>query len=401
MRVGVGYSDNPDTRIAGEQAAREALAKSGMGGACDLILLFSTARHEAHSLRDAVLSVAGTGIPIIGGGAVGAISNDVFGYAGDQVILAAIWLEGSGYSFVCEKGLADGEEAAGIRLGEKLSCLGVSRESALLLFYDSIFKTGNGVRLLMATPLLQGLEKGLGFLPGVVGGGLQGDYVLSPTRLWAGNEIVEHAALALKFSDDVRMDCTIMHGCRPATGYYTVTKADAQTILEINGRPALRFLAELLGPSIPVESYPFFLILGVNQGRKWGEFDENSYASRLCLAIDPERSGLVMFEPDMVAGTEFQIMYRSMDLNYMTPRIEKLFDGLAGRKPVFAMYINCAGRAAGYGGTDLEDAVVVQDAVAGRVPLLGMYTGVEIAPVEGRPRGLDWTGVFCLFSVVQ
>ena len=40
-----------------------------------------------------------------------------------------------------------------------------------------------------------------------------------------------------------------------------------------------------------------------------------------------------------------------------------------------------------------------QQAVAGKVPLLGLYTGVEIAPVEGRSRGLDWTGVFCLLSV--
>ena len=105
-----------------------------------------------------------------------------------------------------------------------------------------------------------------------------------------------------------------------------------------------------------------------------------------------------MFEPDMVEGTEFQVMYRSLDLDYMKPRIENLFDRLCGREPVFALYINCAGRAAGYGGIDLEDALVVQSTVAGRAPILGIYTGVEIASVRGRPRSLDWTGVFCLFS---
>ena len=42
---------------------------------------------------------------------------------------------------------------------------------------------------------------------------------------------------------------------------------------------------------------------------------------------------------------------------------------------------------------------MVQDTVAGRAPILGIYTGVEIASIMGRPRGLDWTGVFCLFSV--
>ncbi|MDR1920541.1 MAG: FIST C-terminal domain-containing protein, partial [Candidatus Adiutrix sp.] len=75
--------------------------------------------------------------------------------------------------------------------------------------------------------------------------------------------------------------------------------------------------------------------------------------------------------------------------------------GLGGRKPVFAFYVNCAGRAAGYAGTDLEDALTVQRVVAGRAPLMGIYSGVEIAPVKGKSRGLDWTGVFCLFSVPQ
>ena len=143
----------------------------------------------------------------------------------------------------------------------------------------------------------------------------------------------------------------------------------------------------------------FFLTFGVNKGDKWGDYDEDAYANRLCLAVDKEREGLVMFEPDMVEGTEFQIMYRSLDLDYIAPKLESLFARLDGRRPVFALYINCAGRAAGYAGSDLEDALEIQRAVADRVPLLGMYTGVEIASVRGRPRGLDWTGVFCLFSV--
>lgn len=66
--------------------------------------------------------------------------------------------------------------------------------------------------------------------------------------------------------------------------------------------------------------------------------------------------------------------------------------------PVFAVYIDCAGRCAGYGGIDIEDAHVVQEIVKDRVPLLGLYTGAEISSIGGRPRGLDWTGVFCVFS---
>ena len=400
MRVGVGYSDNPDTAAAGRQAVLEALEQAGQTGQCDLALLFSTARHDAHILRDAVASLVGSSVPIVGGGAVGTISNTRFGYAGDQIGLALFWLKGAQCNLVSEGDLTQGEEKTGERLGRKLAALGTTPSSQLLLFYDSINRAKGELRLNMATHLLSGIQRGLGFLPDLFGAGLMGDHACTPTRQWAGADIVDQNALALTFSGDIRIDATVMHGCRPASGYYTVTKADKETILEINGQPALQFVGEVMGPSaISPEEYGFFLAFGMNKGDKWSDFDETAYVNRLCLSVDKKRNGLIMFEPDMVEGTEFQIMYRSFDLDYMAPKMEALFAGLEGREPVFALYIVCAGRAAGYAGLDLEDAIVVQETVAGRAPLLGMYTGVEIAPVRGRPRGLDWTGVFCLFSV--
>lgn len=32
------------------------------------------------------------------------------------------------------------------------------------------------------------------------------------------------------------------------------------------------------------------------------------------------------------------------------------------------------------------------------MPLLGLYSGVEIARVGGQMQALDWTGVLCVFS---
>ncbi|MDR3332463.1 MAG: FIST C-terminal domain-containing protein [Synergistaceae bacterium] len=399
MLVGVGYSDNPDTEAAGRQAALEAVSRAGRSDPCDFVLMFSTARHDAGSLREAVANVVGRSVPIVGGGAVGAITNDRFGYAGDQIVMACFWLDGSRIDLLVESGLSDGEEEVGRRLGRRLAEAGITPESPVMLFYDAIDRTGGGMRMLMATYLLAGLEDGLGYLPDLTGAGLMGDFECSPTYQWVGGGVAQHHAMALSFKGDVKVESVIMHGCRPATGYYTVTAADGQTILEINGRPALTFLDELLDKRVPPESFPFFLIFGVNSGDRWGEFDENNYANRLCLGIDKERGGVVMFEPDMSPGVEFQIMYRSLDLDYMKPRIEALFESARDRNPVLAMYIDCAGRASGYAGMDLEDALMVQNTVAGRAPILGVYSGVEIASIRGRPRGLDWTGVFCLFSV--
>lgn len=398
MRVAVGYSDHPDSISAGRQAAQMALSQVDSGQSCDVVLLFATARHDQQMLRSAVVSVVGSACRIYGGGAAGVITNEYFGYAGDQVGIACIWLEESACTVFSETGLEISEKETGERLGRRLLEAGITEEDSLLLFYDAIDRSGGDMRLLLATWLLEGLEKGMGFLPELMGAGLQGDHACTATGQYTDKGIEAHTAISMAFSEDICIDHIIMHGCRPASPYYTVTKADGSVILEINGKPAIDFIDEVLDSAIAPEQYPFFLLFGLNHGEPWGEYDENNYASRLCLSIDKERGGIVMFEPDMVEGVEFQIMFRSLDLDYMKPTIESLFTQLNGREPIFAFYIDCAGRCAGYGGIDTEDALVVQHAVGKEVPLLGIYTGAEIAPMGGRSRGLDLTGVFCLFS---
>lgn len=398
MQVGVGYSDNPDSMVAGRQAAQNALAKTGRLDPCELVLLFCTARHNQEVLREEVAAVVGNTQCIYGGGAVGIITNDEYGYAGDQVGVACIWLDDSQCTVLSEEGLLESEVETGIRLGKRLAKLNLSPSSPVMMFYDAIDNTQEDLRLLMATWLLEGVEKGLGFLPDIMGAGLQGDHSCTPALQFLGDRMGDHCAFTMAFSDDIHIDSVILHGCRPASPYYMVTKAEGPVILEINGRPALSFIDDLIGPSIKPEDYPFFLLFGINHGEYWGEFDENNYASRLCLDIDKERGGIVMFEPDMVAGTQFQIMFRSLDMDYIEPKIQEIFEKLDDRELVFSIYIDCAGRCAGYGGIEMEDALVIQDIVKDRVPLLGIYTGVEIGSIGGRPRGLDWTGVFCVFS---
>jgi hypothetical protein len=207
--------------------------------------------------------------------------------------------------------------------------------------------------------------------------------------------------MALVVSGSGRLDSTIMHGCKPAGGYHKITKTDGATVLEIDGRPAVEVIAGLLGPTSDKswEDYPLFITLGVNRGGKFDDFKEDNYANRLCMSVDKERGGLVMFEPDLLPGHEVQLMRRDIDFKYVGVRAEELFKKLGSRKPFFSLYIDCAGRASAYCGTEGEEAAEVQKAMSARnVPLLGMYSGVEIARVGKTIQALDWTGVLCVFS---
>ena len=70
-----------------------------------------------------------------------------------------------------------------------------------------------------------------------------------------------------------------------------------------------------------------------------------------------------------------------------------------GKNALFGMYIDCAGRAASYSNTKTEEASEVQKVVnQHNTPLLGFYSGVEVAPLLQKSRGLDWTGVLVVLA---
>jgi small ligand-binding sensory domain FIST len=66
----------------------------------------------------------------------------------------------------------------------------------------------------------------------------------------------------------------------------------------------------------------------------------------------------------------------------------------AGRDNLLGLYIDCAGRASARSGSSVEEAELVVQGLDPSVPLMGFYSGVEVAPFADLPsRPLDWTGV--------
>ncbi len=398
-RAAVSYSEVSDSFQAGVQLAHE--VKQKLTGRIDAALMMSTSKQDPKRLLAGVRSVLGE-VPVYGGYAVGIITHDRLGYEGYQCGLAAFSFEGGARLDVfSEGGLAGNEHTVGARLAAQMAAKPGEGEQGLCLLYDSVRDksvAGDWV-LNVATPLLAGMSERIGEWPPTVGVGMLGDMQFNPTYQWVGAEVREQAALALRFSN-VRLDYVIMHGCAPISDYHTVTKAESNVVLEIDGAPALDAVAKMMGAGAERswEQYPLFVTLGQNRGDKYGDFNEADYANRLVAGIDRERKGLVMFEPDLVAGSEVQLMGRSVDFSYIARRTEELLARVEERHPFFAFYIDCAGRASAYCGSDGEEAAEVQRVIGTRVPFLGAYSGVEIARVGSEVRPLDWTGVLCVLS---
>ncbi|MBI4590350.1 MAG: FIST C-terminal domain-containing protein [Candidatus Rokubacteria bacterium] len=399
--AGVGYSENPQSREAGIEAASAALKEAGVAQ-CDLAIMSSTGKHDPRQLCDGVRSVIGPAARLIGGCSMGVITRDRLGYLGYQVGVAVVASDSVNVDMFMEKNLPDREYEVGLALGKQIRSKAYEGEPNILLLYDAgkEARTAEGVVLNFATPLLEGLGQALKVWPPAAGIGLVDDIKFNPTYQWFDGRIEQGTAMALVLSGGVRMDTIIIHGCKPAGAYHTVTKAEGATIFEIDDRPALEVIAELLGPDSDKswENYPLWVTLGTNRGDKFGEFREEDYANRMCMAVDRERRALVMFEPNLKTGSEVQLMRRSMEFDYIRRRAEILYQRIGSRRPFLAIYFDCAGRVAAFCGTEREEAEEVQKVIGPRMPLLGMYSGVEIAKVRDDMEALDWTGVLCVFS---
>ena len=397
-KVGVGYSEIEDSFAAGQEMARVAMAQGGVDS-CDLALLFSTCQHQPQALRDGVRSVIGPDARLAGGWAVGTMSNEQLGYGGFQSGIACFSIASSDFSLFRADGLADHEADVGEALGKQLVAAGADgADIPKLLLYDSVNRLSGRTKLNMATPLLAGIRDAIPQLSNLVGAGLVGDMAGQPTFQWFDDDISQQSAIALTFSPQIGMHTAVLRGASPVGGYHTVTQAEGAAVMEIDGRPAVDVISELLGGSRDPSEFAFYVMLGVNQGDAWAPYEEENYSNCMCLRTDLKRNHLIMFEPELVTGTRFQLMSRNHDFGYIACKVNDLFTQIGDEEPLFALYINCAGRAGAYAGIDDEDARFVQNAIDGRAPLLGFYSGIEIGPIRGEAKPMDWTGLLCLFT---
>ena len=400
-KFGVGYSELSNSFEAGIEAAKNALESSGISvkDIC-VCFIFCTSRHEALEYHKGVSTLI-SNLPFFGGFANGTITNTEFGYDGYQSVVGILKAKDVDVHLFKQEGIAFNEMNTGEALFKQISKTDFKTDPQILLFFDAVNRQKGRFQMNYVTPLLEGAKKVVTKWPNIAGARLMGDMKFKPTFQWFGDEVIQNSALALAFTGNIKMDVLRLEGCEPASSYHTVTENKGATILKIDGVPAAEFMGNMLGPRIKndYEQMKFFVTLGKNLGDKWDR-DKALYVNRMCVGVNPSNKGLVMAENDLTQGTEFQMMRRGFEKDLIQEKVETFLTKIKNeeRKPVFALYLNCAGRARGYSQNETEDVIYVQNAIANEFPLLGIYEAGEIAKINEDLQVFDWTGVFCLFS---
>lgn len=403
VRSGVGYADTTDSLQAGRLAAEAAMVQAGADRS-DFTMAFCGGNHDPLRFLHGVREVVGEGT-LTGGTAVGVITNEKASYGGYEGGVAVVRADDIRFDAVAVGGLKEGEELAGQVLGRSIADKATYDSRALLLFYDSV-KNAKPLTVNLATRLVQGVEEGMGsaHVP-LYGGGLLSDYQWSGSYQFLGDRATTQHAVGVVVSGNCRVDHAITHGCQPASAYHTITGIDGPVVRELDGRPALEVLEDIIGAgaSRDWQQYSLLVTLGANYGGDpYGDFNEKEYVNRLIAGVNPDDGSVVLFESDFGPGEQVQIMRRSNEQMLASARTNatRLVEETRAWNPFLAVYIDCAGRSSGFCGAGEEEAAIIQETVGSTMPLLGFYSGVEIAPLLGGSRALDWTGVLVVLSEV-
>jgi small ligand-binding sensory domain FIST len=227
------------------------------------------------------------------------------------------------------------------------------------------------------------------------------------------------------FGEDVPVVSRVTQGCQPLGEQRTVTKAEGNVLLEIDGRPALDVLLEDAGISLdkPKEAMQLLraTLVGltepgaeavVERARIFG----SDVVVRHIIGLDPARQGVAVAS-QVQEGTRMAFCRRNAqaakaDLVRICAEIREELEpeelevhvasalaapeaqagphvarGIAG-----AIYVSCAGRGGPHFGSPSAELQIVRRAL-GDVPLVGFFAGGEIA----RHHVYGYTGVLTVF----
>ena len=397
----LGEARHNDAFSAAQSAARQACER--LGATPSWALAFGGGRLDPAVLLHGLRSVLGE-IPIVGGSTAGLITARGATLTGFEcgLLLFAEPLAPGAIVSETQAGRYDAH-AAGQRLGAALRAAD-PEASTILLLYDSVH-VATPLQLHIGSHLVNGFHAGLdGLGAQLIGAGTLGELTMETSAIFDGHEVRRHSLVAVSMPKGLHSHIRITHGCYPASDFMTITRLEGECVLELDGRPALSVVAERLALSeaefARMTPPVLALALGEKQGDPFAPFADANYNNRLVMAADAESGALLLCEADFAVGSRVQLMDiepQSM-LDSVREQTDSLFAELGAATPLFGLYIDCAGRSMAFSGTEEDETAPVRTRIGKRCPLLGFFSGVEIAPVRGRPRPLDWTGVMAIFT---
>jgi small ligand-binding sensory domain FIST len=385
LRIASAVSCVVDTTQASRELAVGLEERLGSGRA-DAAVFFATPGHGPAYARieRAIREVVGAA-EVVGCSAAGVVSRR--GECERGAAVSALALHGD---FEVRRFFVPSLRGRAEEVGRELGRIAAALDAAprtLLLLADSYN--------LAPDELLAGIES---VSPGtlVLGAGASEDGSVGETTV-VGRGVAASNAVAGLAIGGLEVRSMVTQGGTPVGRWYTVTRAESNRVLELDGEPALAvYLAEI----------PELLRTDLREALRCtraalaepgaGEGEEPAYVVRRLLGADVSH-GALMVGDEVVAGMRFAVAVR--DPAAARESFVRGVERFAARSGAIAgaLYFNSVERGESlYGIPDLDTAYLRRS--LGDVELAGFFSGAEIAPLAGRNRFHQSSGVLVGFS---
>jgi small ligand-binding sensory domain FIST len=390
LHAGVGLSTEKDTERAGREAAEIARARMGAATA-DLALVFATVEHgPLYSRLLRTIKNTAQATHVVGCSAGGVITTD--GEIERAPGVAVLTVKADTFSmsrfFVPQlRGRAHetGKEVAGLVQARP-------SENNLLVVFPDTYNFNSAA-------FFSGVAEVAPNLP-VVGGGASEDGTLGETFQLCGDTVSNDSVCGALLSGHFHHTIGIAQACQPIGPVHTVTRSQQNLILELDGRPAFEIFAEVVRQPLieDLRRAAAFVFVGLPVDPERQHIARGEYVVRTIVGFDP-RQGVVAVADEIHQGQKMVFTLRdgSVSREDLKVTLETQVQLWGEQRPGFGLYFNCLGRGRGlYGLPDLDTAYIRQ--YLGDIPLIGFFTGCEIAPIHQQHSLHQYSGVLVLIG---
>lgn len=371
MRWASAHSTLADSGFAIEEIG--AALRTSLGeGPVDLVLLFGGAAHlrNLEAMTAALRARLSPGC-LIGAGAQGVVSREHEIETGPALTALAARLPGVELTpFVLTQELW--RDAVGDAEAFARAAPGAREAEAVLLLADPF-----SIDIERVLAAFHRHARGVRVAGGMASGAPRPHGNVLLLNDWSSHE----GAVAVGLRGAIRADVIVSQGCRPVGPPLTVTRAEGNLILELDGQPAVDRAEQTLRALGAGEREALQNGLYVGRPARAGAEGRGDWLVRNLLGADRSRGALAV--ADVISERE-RIRLHVRDRETAREDLEMLLSPQAfDARAAAALLFSCNGRGRGLYGRPDGDITPLQRAL-GDVPAAGMFCAGEIGPVGER-----------------
>jgi hypothetical protein len=388
-------SHDVDAHRAGFAVGRE-IVKGFGDQRLRAVIVYATVNYEQAALLGGVREAIGPGVTVVGCSAQGVMGNGAVDEGGFAVGAMGLGGESLRVAAAHAADIHQDTEAKGRRLTGTLAEQLGQHPKLTVMLYDPL--CGLDVNELLAGVRHQNSSTIVGAAAGQPAGPTNRTFQYHDTAAFA------QGAVLLGLDGDFTLDLGVSHGTTPTGVAMTLTRAQGNRLLELDGRRALDVYLESVGCAeheIYNQDYSSSLALGVERRIVTGGREEVVYLIRAAFGFDRE-TGAITVQSAIPEGSRIMLHHRTVKVvrEGAVAMGKDLAARLAGRRPWAVLGFECGARTAPFLGAaeTLDENLALQKAVAPDAPWLGLIGWGEIAPCGGVPEFHNYTYPLAVLS---